>query len=70
MKATRYSKSVLFTNSSMKKLHKEIAPRMDDLNIQGGFTKVVDMGRRNNTDRARMAMIEIMGNQLQVYQQQ
>ena len=49
--AHRYSKSVLFTNASMTKLHKVIAPRMEERGLEAGFTKIEDIGPRKN-DRA------------------
>jgi large subunit ribosomal protein L17 len=66
--AHRFSKSVLFTNASMKKLHTEIAPRFEERNLRAGFTKIEDIGPRKN-DRAKMAMIEIMYNPLQLYEE-
>ena len=51
----------------MKKLNKDIAPRMEDLGINGGFTKIENIGPRKN-DKAKMAMIELVGNPIQQWE--
>lgn len=53
----------------MKKLNKDIAPRMEDLGIGGGFTKIENIGPRKN-DKAKMAMIELVGNPIQQWEDQ
>jgi len=54
-----YLKQNLRTNSAIAKIKEEIAPRFRKL--PAGFTRVQYMGTRAN-DRARVGMIEIMGN--------
>lgn len=44
MNAHRYIHSILYTNQSMKKLFREIVPRMDDLEIKAGFTRIEVLG--------------------------
>jgi ribosomal protein L17 len=65
----RHLKQTLFTNASMKKLNREIAPRLTEQGLTGGFTRIAKLGRRE-PDRAEMAMIEIMGNPIQQWEEQ
>ena len=65
----RHLKQTLFTNASIKKLNREIAPRITEQGLTGGFTRIEKLGRRD-PDRAEMAMIEIMGNPIQQWEQQ
>ena len=65
----RYINSILFTSTSMKKLTREITPRMDDLELKSGFTRIEPIGARK-PDRARMAMIEIIGNPISKWEKQ
>ena len=67
MNGHKYIKSVLFTNASMKKLTTDIAPRFEEMGLKGGFTKIENIGPRKN-DRAKMAMIEIIGNPIQLWE--
>jgi ribosomal protein L17 len=62
--AHKYVHSVLFTNVATKRLINEIAPRFKEINLNAGFTKVTSLGQRDG-DSAKMAMIEIIGNQMQ-----
>ena len=54
----------MFSNVALKKLHTEITPRFDDMNLKAGFTRIEKIGRRK-PDSAEMAMIELVGNPLQ-----
>jgi large subunit ribosomal protein L17 len=65
----RYINSVLFTTASMKKLTREIAPRMDDLEIKAGFTRIEPIGQRK-PDKAKMALIELIGNPISMWEKQ
>ena len=62
--AHRSTKRILYSNVALKRLHTEIAPRFDDMNLAAGFTRITRMGMRS-PDRAQMAMIELVGNPLE-----
>ena len=57
----RYIKSQLFTSPSMKRLTREVAPSFDEMGLKAGFTRIEPLGRRK-PDRAKMAIIELIGN--------
>ena len=44
VKGHRYINQVLYTNLSMKKLTREIAPRMENLEIKCGYTRIEPIG--------------------------
>jgi len=54
-----YLKQNLTTQTAIKKIKEEIAPRFRKL--PAGYTRVQNMGARQN-DKAVVGMIEIMGN--------
>ena len=56
----RYLKANLRSLKAINKIKNEIAPRFNKL--PAGFTRVVHMGVREN-DKAKVGMIEIMGNE-------
>ena len=59
--AHRRTKQVLFSNIALKRLHTEITPRFNDMGLAAGFTRIEKVGRRKS-DKAEMAMIELVGN--------
>jgi len=67
IQSNRFIKAQLFTSMSMKKLTREIAPRFEEEGRSCGFTRIEEVGRRK-PDRARMAIIEIMGNPIQQWE--
>ena len=62
--AAVYINGTLTTQSAYKKLTTEIAPRFKDR--PAGFTRIEYLGRRRN-DKAKVAMIEIIGNPVEEY---
>ena len=65
--AYRFVMSQLFTKSAVHRLIKEIAPRLKEDGYVSGFTRVKTLGRRH-PDAAQMAMIEIVGNPIDLYE--
>ena len=63
--AAVYINGTLTTQSAYKKLTTEIAPRFKDR--PAGFTRIEYLGRRRN-DKAKVAMIEIIGNPVEEYE--
>ena len=67
--AHRYAFSLLYTNTAMKRLFKEIAPRYDEMQMKGGYTRIEAIGRRE-PDGAKMAIIELVNNPIEQYERQ
>lgn len=65
--AYRFVMSQLFTQQAVHRLIREIAPRLKEDGYVGGFTRIKQLGRRQ-TDSAQMAMIEIVGNPIELYE--
>ena len=59
--------SLLFTKKSQSRLMNEIAPRLKEDGYQSGFTRIKTLGRRH-PDAAEMAMIEIVGNPIELWE--
>jgi large subunit ribosomal protein L17 len=58
-------KQNLFHKDAIKNVKEEFVPRFE--NQPAGFTRVKYLGLRQN-DRARMAYIEIIGNEIETYE--
>jgi large subunit ribosomal protein L17 len=58
-------KQTLFTDIAIKNVKEQYVPRFE--NQPAGFTRIKYLGLRRN-DRARMAYIEIIGNEIENYE--
>ena len=67
MKAWDYARSILFTKEAQHRLIDRIAPRYRKEGRTGSFTRIKVMGHRH-PDAAKMAMIELVGNPIDVWE--
>ena len=60
--AHRYVYRHLFTSDAQKKLFTELIPRFEEMEVNGQYCRIRYLARRKG-DSAKMAMIELVGNQ-------